>query len=142
MTPIQGGCICRAVRYAATAEPLAVRICWCRVCQYFAAGNGSVNLAFARDAVTLTGEMRDFPLLAASGNRMHRRFCPGCGVHITSEAEERPQLIILRAGTLDDPQRFSPQANIWVSEAPAWAHIDDALPQFPGQPPPPQLPKS
>jgi hypothetical protein len=134
---IEGGCLCRAVRYTATAEPLAVRACWCRVCQHIAAGNASINLAFARDAVTLTGELRDFPLLAASGNHMHRGFCPQCGVHVTSEAEERPHLLILRAGTLDERQRFQPQASIWVSEAPAWAHIDASLPQFPGQPPPP-----
>ena len=138
MTLIKGGCICRSVRYTATAEPLAVRACWCRVCQYFAAGNASINLAFARDAVTLTGELRDFPLVADSGNHMHRRFCPGCGVHVTSEAVERPNLIVLRAGTLDEPQRFRPLANIWVCEAPVWAHIDPSLPQFPGQPPPPQ----
>jgi hypothetical protein len=136
---IEGGCICGAVRYIATEEPLTVRTCWCRVCQYFAAGNGSVNLAFSRAAVTISGELRDFPLRAESGNHMHRRFCPGCGVHVTSEADERPQLLILRAGTLDDPKRFRPLANIWVSEAPAWANIDPSLPQFPGQPPPPQL---
>jgi hypothetical protein len=138
-TLIKGGCICGAVRYAASEEPLTVRACWCRVCQYFAAGNASVNLAFARSAVRLTGELRDFPLLAASGNHMHRRFCPQCGVHVTSEADERPQLLILRAGTLDEPRRFRPLANIWVSEAPDWAHIDDSLPKFPGQPPPPPL---
>lgn len=139
VTTIHGGCICGAVRYTATAPPLTVRACWCRVCQYFAAGNASVNLAFARDAVTITGELRDFPIVAASGNHMHRRFCPQCGVHVTSEAQERPQLLVVRAGTLDEPQAFRPLANIWVSEAPEWAHIDPSLPQFPGQPPPPAL---
>jgi hypothetical protein len=138
MTPIQGGCICGAVRYVATSEPLAVRACWCRVCQYFAAGNASINLAFERDTVNMTGELRDYPIVAASGNHMHRRFCPQCGVNVTSEAAERPHLLVIRAGTLDEPQRFRPAANIWVSEAPAWAQIDATLPQFPGQPPPPQ----
>jgi hypothetical protein len=138
MTIIKGGCICGAVRYTATEEPLTVRACWCRVCRHFAAGNASINLAFTRAAVTLTGELHDFHSIADSGNRMHRRFCPQCGVHITSEAEERPHLLVIRAGTLDEPERFSPLANIWVSEAPSWAHIDSTLPQFPGQPPPPQ----
>jgi hypothetical protein len=128
VTTIHGGCICGAVRYTATAPPLAVRACWCRVCQYFAAGNASINLAFARDAVTITGELRDFPIVAASGNHMHRRFCPQCGVHVTSEAQERPQLLVLRAGTLDEPLAFRPLANIWVSEAPAWAYIDPSMP--------------
>jgi hypothetical protein len=86
----------------------------------------------------MTGELRDYPIVAASGNHMHRRFCPQCGVNVTSEAAERPHLLVIRAGTLDEPQRFRPAANIWVSEAPAWAQIDATLPQFPGQPPPPQ----
>jgi len=137
--PIEGGCICGAVRYIASAEPLTTRACWCRTCQYFAAGNASVNLAFARDCVSIAGELADFPLVAQSGNHMNRRFCPRCGVHVTSEARERPQLLIIRAGTLDEPRRFAPLANIWVSEAPAWAYIDPSLPQFPGQPPPPPL---
>jgi hypothetical protein len=137
MTAIHGGCICGAVRYTATAEPLIVRACWCRVCRYFAAGNASINLAFARDAVTLTGALRDYASTAESGNHMHRGFCPDCGVHVTSEAAERPQIIVIRMGTLDEPQRFAPQANIWVSAAPEWAHIDAGLPQFPGQAPPP-----
>jgi len=34
---------------------------------------------------------------------MHRRFCARCGVHLFSEAEVRPHLIFVRAGTLDDP---------------------------------------
>jgi hypothetical protein len=134
---ITGGCLCGAVRYVATAEPLVVRACWCRVCQHFAAGNATINLAFPADAVTLSGELRDFPSVADSGSHMHRRFCPRCGVHVTSAADERPHLLIIRAGTLDDPGRFAPQAQIWTSAAPPWARLDPALPQFTGQPPPP-----
>ena len=135
---IAGGCLCGAVRYVAAAEPLVVRACWCRVCQRFASGNATINLAFATDAVTLTGELRDFASVADSGNHMHRRFCPKCGVHVTSAADERPHLLIIRAGTLDEPGRFAPQAQIWTSAAPAWAKLDPALPQITGQPSPPQ----
>lgn len=134
---VTGGCLCGAVRYAASAAPIAARICWCRVCQYFAAGNGSLNAVFARDAMTVTGETRRFSSLADSGNHMHRSFCPRCGVQLFSEAEERPQLIIVRAGTLDDPAQVRPEAMIWTASAPKWAVLDPALPQFPGQPPAP-----
>ncbi len=43
---ITGGCLCRAVRFRITAEPIAMRLCWCRVCQYIAAGNATVNVVF------------------------------------------------------------------------------------------------
>ena len=74
--------------------------------------------------------------VADSGNRMHRRFCPNCGVHLFSEAEARPTLIFVRAGTLDDASIVKPVATIWISEAPVWAQIDPALPRFDHQPPP------
>lgn len=133
---IEGGCLCGAVRYKANAEPLVVRACWCRLCQYIAAGNATINLAFPSEAVTITGELSDYESMAESGRHMHRRFCPACGVHLFSEAEERPHLIIIRAGTLDDPSIAVPSGNIWTSKAPEWACIDPHLPQFEGQPPP------
>jgi hypothetical protein len=135
--PLLGGCLCGAVRYSITAEPMVVRACWCRVCQFFASGNATVNLAVATRAVALSGELRDFPSIADSGSHMHRRFCPRCGVHVTSEAEERPHIVVIRAGTLDHPETYAPQMLIWTSAAPPWAHLDPQLPQEPRQPPPP-----
>jgi hypothetical protein len=137
MTTITGGCLCGAVRYAASAEPLVVRACWCRVCQFLASGNATINLAFDRSAVTVTGKLQDYASTADSGRRMHRRFCPVCGVHLFSEAEERPNLLVVRAGTLDNTSVAQPQANIWTKSAPAWAHIDASMPRFEGQPPAP-----
>jgi len=64
---------------------------------------------------------------------MHRRFCPACGTHLFSEAEARPHLIYVRAGTLDDPEVARPEVTIWTSRAPSWACIDDDIPQLEGQ---------
>lgn len=136
MSPITGGCLCRRVRFRITARPIAMRLCWCRLCQYMASGNATVNVVFPSDAITVEGELRDYPSTAASGNRMHRRFCPNCGTHLFSEAEERPHLIIVRNGALDDTNLLRPGATIWTSEAPEWAWIDEALPRHEGQPPP------
>ena len=36
--------------------PITTRICWCRVCQYFAAGNGSLNAVFPRDSLTIANQ--------------------------------------------------------------------------------------
>ena len=133
---ITGSCLCKAVRYSSTAPPLAARACWCRVCQYFAAGNASINAAFKKETLAVEGETRDYVSIADSGAVMHRRFCPHCGVHLFSEAESRPHLVFVRVGTLDDPELVRPAANIWTASAPSWACIDEGLPGFEGQPPP------
>jgi hypothetical protein len=136
MMEITGGCLCKAVRYRITASPIVTRMCWCRVCQYLAAGNATVNTCFPSNAITVEGQLTDYSLIADSGNVMHRRFCAKCGTQMFSEAEARPHLIFVRAGTLDDPEVAKPSATIWVSAAPTWACIDDDLPRVDGQPPP------
>jgi hypothetical protein len=136
MDEVTGGCLCKAVRYRISAAPLATRMCWCRVCQYLGSGNATVNACFPRNSITIEGELRDYPLIAESGNHMHRRFCPVCGTQMFSEAESRPHLIFVRVGTLDDPEIAKPGATIWVSQAPTWACIDERLPKVDKQPPP------
>ncbi len=133
---ITGGCLCRAVRYAVAADAIATRVCWCRDCQYLAAGSGTVNIVFPAAAVTVTGPLRDYSSIADSGNRMHRQFCELCGTPVTSRSEARPHLTILRAGTLDDPELAKPSLTIWTDSAPSWACINPGLPRTPSQPPP------
>ena len=134
--PITGGCRCGAVRYAVTADPIATRVCWCRDCQYFAAGSATINVIFPTQAVTVTGPLRDYVSQADSGNQMTRGFCERCGTPVTSAANARPHLTILRAGTLDDPELARPAMTIWTESAPSWACIDTTLPGNPRQPPP------
>jgi hypothetical protein len=133
---ITGGCLCRAVRYKAGAAPIVTRVCWCRLCQYLGAGSGTVNACFPTDSMTIEGPLADYQCIADSGSKMHRRFCPVCGTQLFSEAESRPHLIFVRAGTLDDPEVARPAATIWTAQAPTWACIDSRLPNIAGQPPP------
>ena len=133
---ITGGCLCGAVRYTAAAEPVTTRVCWCRDCQHLAAGSATVNLVFLVSAVTLSGPLRGYSSLADSGNRMHRQFCEHCGTPVTSASDARPHLLILRAGTLDDPEVAHPSLTIWTDSAPSWACIDQHIPTTPRQPPP------
>jgi hypothetical protein len=134
---ISGGCLCGAVCYETAAKPITTRYCWCRVCQFFATGNAAVSVCFPSAGMTVNGDTRDFISVADSGNTMHRRFCPICGTHLFSEAEARPHLIFVRAGTLDDREVARPAATIWTAEAPSWACLDESLPSFAGQAPPP-----
>ena len=134
---ITGGCLCGNVRYEIAAEaPIAARQCWCRVCQYFSGGGGTVNAVFNKDAIRVTGETRVFTSIADSGAVMRRSFCPTCGTPLFSEAEPRPHLIVVRAGSLDDPNIGKPGAVIWAKSAPKWACFDPDLPRVEGQAPP------
>ncbi len=128
-----GRCLCGAIRFRVAADPLAVRTCWCRQCQYFGAGSATVNAVFPSEAVAIEGETASIQSLADSGATMTRRFCPSCGTQMFSQASTRLHQTVIRVGALDQPERFPPQATIWTSAAPPWACFDDALPQAPGQ---------
>lgn len=96
-------------------------------------------MVFPTRAVTIIGELHDYASVADDGNKMHRRFCPNCGVHLFSEAEERPNMIVIRAGTLDDAEQVAIEEIIWTSEAPSWAYLNPNLPHIEKQPAAPQI---
>jgi len=89
-----------------------------------------VNAVFKKDALNVHGETRRYESAADSGNMMQRTFCPACGTPMFSESAGRPNLIVVRAGTLDDPSIAKPEMIIWTSSAPAWAVFNPDLPRF------------
>lgn len=134
--PVEGGCLCKSVRFSVDGPPLTARVCWCRLCQYLGAGNGMVSVGFSSETLDVQGSVTWFESIADSGNRMARGFCPACGTPLFSAAQSRPHLVFIRAGALDDPDLMAPQMSIWTAEAPEWACFDPDIPQIPGQPPP------
>ncbi len=133
MTIHTGRCLCGAVTFRVAADPVALRTCWCRVCQYIGAGSATVNAVFPADALEIEGETTAIQGVADSGSAMTRRFCPKCGTHLFSQASTRLHQVVIRVCAMDEPERFAPQATIWTSAAPPWASIDQGLPRAPGQ---------
>jgi len=97
-----------------------------------------VNVFFPRDAVKVEGELSDYTNHAASGNLMHRKFCPTCGTPVFTQSDARRHMIGVRAGTLDDPEIGKPQMTIWTSSAPSWAVFDPNIQQDERQSPTPR----
>jgi len=141
MTERTGRCLCGAVTFTITAEPVATRVCWCRDCQHLAA-NGTVNLVVPAEALSVSGEVAGHVKTADSGNQLTRQFCPTCGTHLFGISSGRPQFRVVRVGNLDDPSSVRPTTNIWTASAPAWACLDTSLEQVPGQPQAPARPAS
>src|ERR1700760_1898239 len=114
-----GHCLCGAVHFTITAEPVACRACWCRDCQHLAA-NGTVNILVPTEALEVSGALSGFTKIADSGNEVVRQFCPGCGSQLFVRNAGRPHLTVVRVGNLDDPSSVRPSGNIWTTSAPAW----------------------
>jgi hypothetical protein len=139
MTERTGRCLCGAVSFTLAGEPLVTRVCWCRDCQHLA-GNGTVNMLVATEALAVSGPMAEYTRQADSGNQVTRQFCPTCGTQLFARADVRPQFRVVRVGNLDDPSSVRPAMNIWTSSAPRWACLDLTLEQAERQAPPPKPP--
>ena len=135
MQPLTGGCLCGAIRYSISAPVTELRACHCRNCQRASGAAGTVGAVVPAEAFKITqGKPKRYSAVADSGRTLHRHFCPDCGSQLYSQREQVPELIVVRAGTLDNSDGLRITANIWTRSARSWAHIDPASKQFPGQP--------
>lgn len=132
--PITGGCLCGKVRYEIAAQPIDSVNCHCRTCQKAV---GAAYLAFMlvpASALTITGDYKEFPTLAASGHTVYRGFCTECGTSLFGRNSHFTHVRPVAAATLDDPSIFNPQKNIWVADAQSWDIMNPDLPSYIGSP--------
>jgi hypothetical protein len=130
----QGGCICGAVRYECSSDPIMTFNCHCRDCQHVSGGPYIAVLYFPRESFAVTkGELHYHFTTSAAMGEHKRGFCAECGSRITGGESERG--IGVAASSLDDPSLFRPQCDIHVADAQPWDHLDPAIPKFDGYPP-------
>ncbi|MFB7493496.1 GFA family protein [Streptomyces sp. NPDC056161] len=123
-----GHCLCGSVGYRFDAEPETVVLCHCGHCQRHSGAAFSVNVLVARDALKITGTPKSYRTVGAeNGNPRDRLFCGECGTPILTLLHERPDLVIVKAGTLDDPTGLKPSAEVW------WRRAQDWLEPAPGR---------
>lgn len=127
MAKITGGCLCGKIRYSADAEPRFVSLCHCRDCQKFTGSAFATVIAWPKTAVAVTGALKGFTKLGDSGKPIARFFCPDCGASIMDEAEALPGIVMIAAGTLDDPGWMKPTSEIYCANAQPWLRFDAAL---------------
>jgi hypothetical protein len=130
MPEITGGCLCGKVRFVANAEPAFVGVCHCRSCQRNSGSAFAVVMGFPAAAVSIQGELKTYTDTADSGKHLFRRFCPECGSSISSEAEVMPGMIMLKAGSMDDPSVVKPVMQIYCDSAQPWVSLGGELKSF------------
>ncbi|MEQ1942582.1 GFA family protein [Mesorhizobium sp. VNQ89] len=135
MKPYAGGCACGAIRYEVTAEPMMSNDCQCRQCQKDSGTGHGSYLVFPRAAAKITGQASSFDFTGDMGTIKSRAFCSHCGTPVYMLFPTMPDIFVVRAGTLDEPERYQSQMVFWTDAAQPWDRIDPALPAFPRMPP-------
>jgi hypothetical protein len=116
-----GHCLCGSISYRFDAEPETVVLCHCDDCQRHSGAAYSVNVLVARNALKVAGTPRSYRTIGSeNGNSRERLFCGDCGSPIFTILHERPDLVIVKSGTLDDRAGLDPSADVWWRRAQDW----------------------
>ena len=134
MQRIVGGCLCGQVRYSAEADPLMTAICHCKNCQKQAGTAFTVVVGLPRSSVSVQGSLKTFEDTGASGQPVHRRFCPNCGSPVISEVDVMPDVTFIKSGTLDDTSWLRPTMEVWCESEQPWVRQGGERQRFPRMP--------
>lgn len=127
--PFTGGCLCGAVRYECSAEPIATANCHCRDCQR-ASGSAFISgFIVPRNAVAIAGEVKYYDAVGDSGNIISRGFCPNCGSRLFGK-RATGEMLSITATSLDDPSGFHPAMDLYTASAQPWDYMNPDLPKF------------
>ena len=109
--PQSGGCLCGAIRYTVTAEPLRVTICHCTFCQKITGSAYLVEPIFRKQDVSFSGTTKAFVHRSDnSSKKVTVNFCGICATKVHLDLERFPAIWGLFGGTFDDPNWFDRSA--------------------------------
>lgn len=129
-----GSCLCGALRFEATAEPLFQGFCQCTDCRKVGCGHYAA-IGLPEDAVKVSGKFTSYATQGDSGKMIHRHFCPTCGGMAFDKGDAFPGVTIVNGALLDDPSMFKPQSVVYTRSAVAWDHLGPGLVKFATLPP-------
>jgi hypothetical protein len=130
--PLQGGCLCGAVRYEITAPFISAGYCHCTHCQRRtgtgSSANGRVPQAGFR---LLRGGERLKAFKPPTG--VPKLFCIDCGSALFSGEPLSDPEVAVRLGTLDGDPGIRPQHRQFLDSAAPWEQVpEDGLQRYGG----------
>jgi hypothetical protein len=133
--PYLGMCLCGAVKYELIDDPLTYYVCHCTDCQRRTGGAALPAMWVRRSSLrVIDGEpvLRVFDLY--NGRQRRSKLCERCDTRLWAEPADKPDIAILRPGTLLNQKAFKPVAHLYVRSKQSWLSIPDDTVQFETQP--------
>ena len=127
---IRGRCLCEGVRFEVSGPLGPLGYCHCSQCRRASGSAFGANADVAKsDFRIAVGEdlIREFE--SSPGN--FRAFCSRCGSPVYKRSNERPGVVRIRLGTLDDDPHLKARVHVFVADKAPWYEITDSLPQYP-----------
>lgn len=115
--PLTGHCLCKAVTYSVDVDqPAIVAYDHCDDCQRQSGSTYSLVAVVPKAKLTVKGPIKSWAGKGSSGHPVHRVFCSDCGSPIAHDPEAAPEIIAIKAGTLDSAikKTLKPDTEIWT----------------------------
>jgi hypothetical protein len=112
--PLEGSCLCGAVRIELSGEPYRVGICHCLDCRKKSGGIFTSWAIYPVDQVKVTGKTASY-----TRNDYARHFCPACAspVYELEAGSDEAEVFL---GVLDEPNQLTPTYELWTVRREAW----------------------
>ena len=118
---LYGRCVCGVCHYTLKMASLPVAYaCHCLDCQTASGSAFTLQSITPSSGFSLTGETIDWPHPNARGKSVTHRFCATCKTRLFSTNEERPGILILRMGTLENSSVIVPAVHMWLKRMQPW----------------------
>ncbi|PHH88136.1 hypothetical protein CDD83_7940 [Cordyceps sp. RAO-2017] len=116
--PLTGHCLCKAVTYNADVDaPAVTGYDHCDDCQRQTGSTYSLVTIVPKSKLTINGPVKKWAGKGSSGKTVYRIFCSECGSPIAHDPDAAPEIIVLKAGTLDTEikKTLKPDTEIWTA---------------------------
>ena len=130
--PLQGSCLCGAVRYSVAAAIAFAENCHCSMCRKAHGAAFSTNAAVPANSVEISGE--EFLSEFASSKNRRKLFCSKCGSQLFIRRTNAPEVTVITLGTLDQDPLVRASRHVFVGSKAPWHEIDAMLPQHKAYP--------
>jgi hypothetical protein len=134
--PIQGSCLCGAVKYEISGDPVRFFHCHCQRCRK-TTGTGHASNLLMKPVSGLTwtqGEDMLQRYKVPDAERFYNLFCKQCGSPMPRAVPEL-DAVIIPAGTLDSEAPISPNGRIFWGSRADWSCESGDIPVFDEYPP-------
>lgn len=119
-----GGCLCGAIRYRFTGDPVTLYACHCTDCQTATGSSFGLSMVVPRESIEiLRGQPELHEVDLPDGRQKRANRCPTCAVNVWGAPQRFPQLLVLHPGTLDDTSWLEPVGHIWTRSAQPWIRM-------------------
>lgn len=129
MSKLTGKCLCEIVSYQIKGELGPIYNCHCSKCRRWHGAAFRTRASIKAEQFSwLSGE--DCLSQFKSSENVTKFFCRNCGSPLVSTYEDRPDVLGIALGGLDQAPSNNPEAHIFVASKAPWFTISDNLKQY------------